>query len=74
MLFLFYEEKLQVGGFIDKMKIVRISFEGFEEKVKNSYTLMGDIIDKKLLKEKINEIIEEVVKNGKWNEIWIRFN
>ncbi len=42
------------------MKIVRISFEGFEEKVKNSYTLMGDIIDKKLLKKKINEIIEEV--------------
>ncbi len=46
------------------MKIIRISFEGFEDKVKNSYALMGDY-DKKLLKKKINEIIGEVFENGR---------
>ncbi len=43
------------------MKIVRISFERFEEKKEIHYSLCGDICDdKKSLKEKINEIIEEV--------------
>lgn len=43
------------------MKIIRISFEGFEENKETNYILCGDFADnKKLLKKKINEIIEEV--------------
>jgi len=48
------------------MKIVRISFENFEKDKESQFSLCGDIFakDKKLLKEKINEIIEEVFENG----------
>jgi len=43
------------------MKIIRISFENFENDKEMHYILCGDIgDDKKLLKKKINEIIEEV--------------
>ncbi len=43
------------------MKRIRISFEGFEENTEKNYILIGDLFgDKKMLKEKINEIIEEV--------------
>ena len=46
------------------MKIVRISFERFEEKKEIHYSLCGVICDdKKLLKKKIDEIIEEVFGN-----------
>jgi len=47
------------------MKIVRISFENFEKDKESQFSLCGDIFakDKKLLKEKINEIIEEVFGN-----------
>ena len=45
------------------MKIVRISFERFEKDKETHYSLCGNICDyKKLLKEKINEIIEEVFR------------
>ena len=45
------------------MKIVRISFEGFEENKETNYILTGDLIDdKKLLKKKTDEIIEEVFR------------
>ena len=42
------------------MKRIRISFE--EENKETHYTFIGDLLfgDKKLLKKKINEIIEEV--------------
>jgi len=42
------------------MKRIRISFEGFEENKETDYILITDIDDKKLLKKKIIEIIEEV--------------
>jgi len=43
------------------MKIIRISFENFEENKETNYILCGDFTeDKKLLKKKIKEIIEEV--------------
>ena len=49
------------------MKIVRISFERFEKdketgkEIEKHFILCGNICDdKKLLKKKINEIIEEV--------------
>jgi len=46
-----------------KMKIIRISFENFEKDKEAHYILCGDFAeDKKLLKKKINEIIEEVFK------------
>ena len=48
------------------MKIIRISFERLEKDKEIHYALCGDICDnKKLLKKKINEIIEEVFKNEK---------
>lgn len=47
------------------MKIVRISFEGFKKNTEANYILCGDFWgNKKLLKEKIDEIIEEVFKNN----------
>ena len=48
------------------MKIVRISFEGFEKdkRVISNYALMGDH-NKKSLMKKIDEIIEEVFGNGR---------
>lgn len=43
----------------DKMKRIRISFE--EEDKETIYILIGNLFgDKKVLKEKIDEIIEEV--------------
>ncbi len=43
------------------MKIVRISFENFKKDTEINYILCGIIgEDKKMLKKKINEIIEEV--------------
>ena len=45
------------------MKIIRISFEGFEKNKETSYILCGDICnDKKSLKKKMDEIIREVFK------------
>lgn len=49
------------------MKIIKISFERFENNKEIHYSLCGTICDKenkKLLKKKINEIIDEVFKNG----------
>ena len=54
----------------EKMKTIRISFENFEENKETHYILCGDFADdKKLLKKKINEIIEEVFGNGKEKKI-----
>ena len=48
------------------MKIIRISFEGFEENKETHFILGGDLVeDKKLLKKKINEILNEMFTNGK---------
>ncbi len=45
------------------MKIIRISFENFEKDKESSFILCGDIVeDKKILKKKINEILEEMFK------------
>jgi len=48
------------------MKIIRISFENFEKDKETNYILAGDIAeDKKILKKKINEILEEMFKKRK---------
>jgi len=45
------------------MKIIRINFENFEKDKEKSFILCGDFVeDKKRLKKKINEIINEVIK------------
>jgi len=60
----FYKDACSLSHW--KMKIVRISFENFEKNKESQFSLCGDFAkDKKLLKKKINEIIEEVFKNGR---------
>ena len=48
------------------MKIIRISFENFEENKETNFTLCGDLAeDRNLLKKEINKIIKEMFKNDR---------